>query len=229
MVGAIIIGCGKGNKGEGRVYDGIDHTDPMAGVSASERDLRARIKALKFLSHNPKNTSSIVFEHSKTGPAKKRCRFFGVKFNCWKNSESLEKKYKYNGGAIYLGDTEEEANENEILAYRNKIKSHLLNVVLRPNVTKQITIIPFSSGLSHPSIQRAAAISFSLGGRGYSGSLIEVVHGSPMGGQWNNAVYYFSFDVPLEANPIFEGRSSLHTSGQTYRYKYLSKGTVTVP
>ena len=226
MVGAIIIGCGKGNKGEGRVYDGIDHT------SASERDLRARIKALKFLSHNhPEKTSSIVFEHSKTGPAKKRCSFLKVKFNCWKNSESVEKKYKYNGGAIHLGDTEEEANENEILAYRNKIKSHLLNVVLSPNVIKQITIIPFSSGSSyHPSIRRAAAISLSLGGRGYYGSLIKVVHGSPVGGgPWNNAVYYFSFDVPLEANPIFEGRSSFHTSGQTYRYKYLSKGTVTFP
>ena len=226
MVWGVIVGCSQDNGSEQRVYGAIDYTDSISAGGMSEDNLREHIQSLRFLTRN-NEINSIVFEHSKTEPVNRTFKFLGMKFNSWKSAESLERRYEYNRGEIYLNSEEEASEEEQTQTHRNKIKNYLLNVVLNPRVQqKQISGIPFSSWPSQPIVQRATHISSALGGRGHRGHLIKVVHGTSRGGQQNDAVYYFSFDVPLEANPIFEGRSSLNNSGKTFRYKYLSRATI---
>ena len=227
MIVTLMTGCGDGAvPSDERDYGGTNDVTKKNSVSDVESELRRDIEELRFL---PPDLARLdmSFKHSTTESTEKSCSFLKIfKSTCWKSKGPIEKNYHNESGVIRLND--DVASTNEIQTYRDGIKNHLLNVVLNSNAAKEISKISFSSLADHhSSIRSAANVSLALGGRGYAGEVIRVIHKSPLDyGHQTNAKFYFSFDVPLEANPIFEVWSSSNTEGRKFHSRYLSRGRV---
>ena len=211
-----IGGCGE-SKNDRRYEEGARNFYPWGatGPSRSSYTLaQLRDKVLKESSF-PAINRAIRFKHSLSQPVEDRCKILFFNTDCYRVEGEELRRYTRDGeGTVTLsgsfGGTD--VSESTAQDYRNTVMSYLRHTVLGGEGA-QITWLSLSGSTSWVLLSNA------VGGRGASGEAFQVSYGT--------SVYIFSFDVPLEANPIYEWETTINEDEEgertiSYRKTYLN-------
>ncbi|MCY4644429.1 MAG: hypothetical protein OXB88_07405 [Bacteriovoracales bacterium] len=233
-----LVGCkSKGGSGGGR--GGPFMADrPWTNDPVRIAELRRRL--LDSDSFASSHNASINIEHFGSSPTLDRCRFLGIKkikFDCWKSKAERKRRWQRSQGSVNLsghfGSTSIENDSPE--EYQKRIKQFLHhNVFYDQNITiEEISLNSLPSPLSN----HVLILSNLTRGRERQGRAIKVtrreIENEGGNGEWKvvQRSFIFSFDVPVEANPIYEGvveRKSQDQNVQRYNETYLNGNRLSV-
>lgn len=202
LVIALVSACGSdGGDGNGQQFTNAFQNNGGAATNQTQniQELRNFVQQGAF-QRDIRGNNAIRIVHESAGQSPQDCDFFGIDFDCMGNDviNNEYRVYEYLSGA----ETFEGAYFD-----RTAIQNYLLSRVLNPNIQLQIRYL---------SLQQAPmyyALAIALGAR-QDAQMIEVRH--PTGD-----IYYFSFDLPIEANPLWEQTTVFSGSGITFRWNYL--------
>lgn len=237
----ILVGCSESDDGEvlndhQRIFSGtIDGNGAYTRVTEDLSTLRQAVASQTF--YDPGKLKTIInVQHEEATTYTGECNFLFWNVNCVQlgNFEKAQ-EYTLNGGSEFFG-TPGEVNgqmvyQNRRFANRQAIIDYLLGIVLNSNLVVQIRALPMASNYVNngyniaqaPNFTGIASIASAFGANvAEEGAVIyEIAHST-------GEIYYFSFFLPIYANPVLEQKRIFQNGVQALKIYRLDYDTVTI-